>query len=73
MRQSSAELAGVYPAMTAGHTFTNAPLACAAGIATIEAIEEERLLPRVTAQGAWLEGEDHAGYSELLRVPVVRP
>ena len=37
-------IAAVYPAMTAGHTFTNAPLACAAGIATIEAIEEERLL-----------------------------
>jgi adenosylmethionine-8-amino-7-oxononanoate aminotransferase len=47
-------ISGVYPAMTGGHTFTNAPLACAAGIATIEAIEEERLLPRVAGQGAWL-------------------
>ena len=37
--------AAVYPAMSAGHTFTNAPLACAAGIATIEAIEEEGLSP----------------------------
>ena len=48
------QVRAVYPAMSAGHTFTNAPLACAAGIATIEAIEEERLLPRVTARGAWL-------------------
>jgi adenosylmethionine-8-amino-7-oxononanoate aminotransferase len=47
-------ISSVYPAMTAGHTFTNAPLPCAAGIATIEAIEEERLLPRVAGQGAWL-------------------
>ena len=44
----------VQPAMTAGHTFTNAPLACAAGIATIEALEEEGILPRVTGRGAWL-------------------
>jgi adenosylmethionine-8-amino-7-oxononanoate aminotransferase len=47
-------ISAVYPAMTAGHTFTNAPLACAAGIATIEALEEEGLLPRVASRGAWL-------------------
>jgi adenosylmethionine-8-amino-7-oxononanoate aminotransferase len=47
-------ISGVYPAMSAGHTFTNAPLACAAGIATIEALEEEEILPRVAARGAWL-------------------
>jgi adenosylmethionine-8-amino-7-oxononanoate aminotransferase len=47
-------ISGVYPAMSAGHTFTNAPLACAAGIATIEALEEEQILPRVAARGAWL-------------------
>jgi adenosylmethionine-8-amino-7-oxononanoate aminotransferase len=43
-----------YPAMAAGHTFTNAPLACAAGAATIEVLEEEGLLDRVTVRGAWL-------------------
>jgi adenosylmethionine-8-amino-7-oxononanoate aminotransferase len=48
------EISAVHPAMTGGHTFTNAPLACAAGIATIEALEEEHILPRVAAQGAWL-------------------
>jgi adenosylmethionine-8-amino-7-oxononanoate aminotransferase len=42
-------ISAVYPAMAGGHTFTNAP-----GVATIEAIEEERLLPRVAGQGAWL-------------------
>jgi adenosylmethionine-8-amino-7-oxononanoate aminotransferase len=47
-------ISGVYPAMSAGHTFTNAPLACAAGTATIEALEEEEILPRVAARGAWL-------------------
>jgi adenosylmethionine-8-amino-7-oxononanoate aminotransferase len=48
------QIRGVYPAMTGGHTFTNAPLACAAGIATIEALEEEDVLPRVADRGAWL-------------------
>jgi adenosylmethionine-8-amino-7-oxononanoate aminotransferase len=48
------QISGTHPAMTAGHTFTNAPLACAAGIATIEVLEEERVLGRVTERGAWL-------------------
>jgi len=48
------QISGVYPAMGGGHTFTNAPLACAAGIATIEVLEEERILPRVADRGAWL-------------------
>jgi adenosylmethionine-8-amino-7-oxononanoate aminotransferase len=43
-----------HPVMPAGHTFSNAPLSCAAGIATVEAIEEERLLDRVTTRGGWL-------------------
>ena len=43
-----------HPAMPAGHTFTNAPLACAAGVATVEVLEEERVLPRVTERGGWL-------------------
>jgi hypothetical protein len=43
--------------MTAGHTFSNAALACAAGLATIEAIEEEHLITRVAARGARLGGE----------------
>ena len=47
-------ISGVHPAVTAGHTFTNAPLACAAGIATIEALEEEHALDRVAGRGAWL-------------------
>ena len=48
------QIARVHPAVHAGHTFTNSPLACAAGIATIEVIEEERLLQRVTERGARL-------------------
>jgi adenosylmethionine-8-amino-7-oxononanoate aminotransferase/uncharacterized protein YhfF len=51
------QIRGVYPAMTAGHTFTNAPLACAAGIATIEALEEERLVDRVARRGAQFGAE----------------
>jgi adenosylmethionine-8-amino-7-oxononanoate aminotransferase len=42
------------PALPAGHTFTNAPLACAAGVATVEVLEEEHVLPRVTERGRWL-------------------
>jgi adenosylmethionine-8-amino-7-oxononanoate aminotransferase len=48
------QIGGVYPAITAGHTFTNSPLACAAGIATIEVLAEERVLERVAERGAWL-------------------
>lgn len=47
----------MYPAMPGGHTFTNTPLACAVGIATIEAIEEEHVLSRVADRGARL-GEE---------------
>ncbi len=43
-----------YPAMAAGHTYSNAPLACAVGAAIIEALEEEGALDRVTVRGAWL-------------------
>jgi len=43
-----------YPAMPGGHSFTNSPLACAAGIATIEVLDEERILERVTERGCWL-------------------
>jgi adenosylmethionine-8-amino-7-oxononanoate aminotransferase len=63
---------GVYPAMSAGHTFTNAPLACAAGIATIEAIEEEQLLPRVAIRGARLGEELRALQAEFPFVGDVR-
>ena len=48
------QISRVHPAMPAGHTFTNAPLACAAGVATIEVLEEERVLSRVTERGGWL-------------------
>jgi adenosylmethionine-8-amino-7-oxononanoate aminotransferase len=48
------QVRGRYPAMTAGHTFTNPPLACAAGLATIGAIEDERLVDRVAVRGARL-------------------
>jgi adenosylmethionine-8-amino-7-oxononanoate aminotransferase len=49
-----AQISRVHQAMPAGHTFTNAPLACAAGVATIEVLEEERVLARVTERGRWL-------------------
>ena len=65
-------ISGVYPAMTGGHTFTNAPLACAAGIATIEAIEEEQLLPRVAGQGAWLGDRLRALRAEFPFIGYVR-
>jgi adenosylmethionine-8-amino-7-oxononanoate aminotransferase len=48
------QIARTHPAMPAGHTFTNAPLACAAGAATIEVLEEEDVLRRVTEKGGWL-------------------
>ena len=65
-------IAAVYPAMTAGHTFTNAPLACAAGIATIEALEEEGLLARVAGRGAWLGSRLRALAAEFPFVGDVR-
>jgi adenosylmethionine-8-amino-7-oxononanoate aminotransferase len=48
------QISRVHPALPAGHTFTNAPLACAAGVATVEVLEQERVLPRVTERGRWL-------------------
>jgi adenosylmethionine-8-amino-7-oxononanoate aminotransferase len=63
---------GVYPAIGAGHTFTNAPLACAAGIATIEALEEEHALARVTERGAWLGSRLRALAAEFPFVGDVR-
>jgi adenosylmethionine-8-amino-7-oxononanoate aminotransferase/uncharacterized protein YhfF len=51
------QVRSAYPAMAGGHTFTNAPLACAAGLATIEVIESEGLIERVAARGARL-GEE---------------
>lgn len=66
------QIRGVYPAMTAGHTFTNAPLACAAGIATIEAIEDERLIDRVADRGARLGKELRALQAEFPFVGDVR-
>jgi adenosylmethionine-8-amino-7-oxononanoate aminotransferase/uncharacterized protein YhfF len=66
------QIRGVYPAMSAGHTFTNAPLACAAGIATIEVLEEERVLDRVAARGAWLGGRFRALREEFPFVGDVR-
>jgi adenosylmethionine-8-amino-7-oxononanoate aminotransferase len=59
------QIRGVYPAMSAGHTFTNAPLACAAGIATIETLEEERLVERVARRGAQLGEEMRALQAEF--------
>ena len=51
------QVRSAYPAMAGGHTFTNAPLPCAAGLATIEVIESEGLIGRVAARGARL-GEE---------------
>jgi adenosylmethionine-8-amino-7-oxononanoate aminotransferase len=48
------QVRAAHPAMSGGHTFTNAPLPCAAGIATIEVLDEEELVPRVAERGAWL-------------------
>jgi adenosylmethionine-8-amino-7-oxononanoate aminotransferase/uncharacterized protein YhfF len=59
------QIRGVYPAMSAGHTFTNAPLACAAGIATIETLEEEHLIERVARRGAQLGEELRALRAEF--------
>jgi len=66
------QISQVYPAMPAGHTFTNAPLACAAGVATIEALEREQVLPRVAERGARLGEELRALQAEFPFVGDVR-
>ncbi|HEY0936218.1 MAG TPA: aminotransferase class III-fold pyridoxal phosphate-dependent enzyme, partial [Trebonia sp.] len=66
------QVRGAYPAMSAGHTFTNAPLACAAGIATIEVLEQEQVLARVTDRGRWLGGRLRALAEEFPFVGDVR-
>jgi adenosylmethionine-8-amino-7-oxononanoate aminotransferase len=66
------QVRGAYPAMSAGHTFTNAPLACAAGIATIEVLDEEHVVDRVAAKGGWLGGRLRALAAEFPFVGDVR-
>jgi adenosylmethionine-8-amino-7-oxononanoate aminotransferase len=65
-------IAQVHPSIHAGHTFTNSPLACAAGVATIEVLEEEHLLQRVTERGARLGGQLRALRREFPFVGDVR-
>ena len=65
-------IAQVHPSIHAGHTFTNSPLACAAGIATIEVIEHEQLLARVTQRGARLGAQLRALQPEFPFVGDVR-
>jgi len=42
---------------TLGHTWDGAPFACAVGIAVVEALEREELIPRVRVAGAQLREE----------------
>jgi adenosylmethionine-8-amino-7-oxononanoate aminotransferase len=65
-------IAQVHPAIHAGHTFTNSPMACAAGVATIEVLEEEGLLGRVTERGAFLGEQLRTLQSEFPCVGDVR-
>jgi adenosylmethionine-8-amino-7-oxononanoate aminotransferase len=66
------QVAAAYPAMPAGHTFTNSPLACAAGIATIKILEEDGVLDRVAERGAWLGSQLRALQDEFPFVGDVR-
>ena len=66
------QVAAAYPAMPAGHTFTNSPLACAAGVATITILEEEGILGRVAERGAWLGAQLRALHDEFPFVGDVR-
>jgi adenosylmethionine-8-amino-7-oxononanoate aminotransferase len=66
------QISRVHQAMPAGHTFTNAPLACAAGVATVEVLEQERVLPRVTERGRWLGGRLRALQEDFAFVGDVR-
>lgn len=47
-----------------GHTYSGHPLACAAGLACVDILEEEDLLPRATEIGARLREGLEAGVSE---------
>ena len=66
------QVAAAYPAMPGGHTFTNSPLACAAGIATIEVLSEPGVLARVAERGAWLGSQLRALRAEFPFVGDVR-
>lgn len=66
------QISSAYPAMPGGHTFTNSPLACAAGIATIEVLSEPGTLARVAERGAWLGSQLRALQAEFPFVGDVR-
>jgi 2,2-dialkylglycine decarboxylase (pyruvate) len=50
------EKAAVSRGYSYGHSHSNDPLACAAALATLEAIEEESLVERAQELGGWLRG-----------------
>ena len=48
---------GVFGPGNHGSTFGGGPLACAASLATLQAIEEEKLLDKATQTGEWIRSE----------------
>ena len=48
---------GVFGPGNHGSTFGGGPLVCAASLATLQAIEEEKLLEKATQTGEWIRGE----------------
>jgi len=55
-----------------GTTFGGNPLACAAALATIEAMEEEGMLKQATEKGAWLKAEVERVRSEYPEIKEIR-
>jgi len=55
-----------------GTTFGGNPLACAAALATIEAMEEEGMLKQATEKGAWLKAEVEKVRSEYPEIKEIR-
>ena len=55
-----------------GYTYSGHPVACAAGLAALEILVNERLPERVAAEAPYFEGLLHDHLSDKLHVPDVR-
>ncbi|MEM0938264.1 MAG: aspartate aminotransferase family protein [Bacteroidota bacterium] len=55
-----------------GTTFGGNPLACAAALATLEVIDEEKLLKKATEDGEWIKEKVHAVSSKYPEIREIR-
>lgn len=69
---ASGRATGVFGPGNHGSTFGGGPLVCAASLATLQAIEEEKLLDKATQTGEWIRSELRAQLKGVSGVTEIR-